>query len=151
MGLAYLKYLIFMLCFLKKKKMNNALLSTGFQRREGDAKGPAEAGMGYHWEWHIPLTTLDQIGKHFIKACYSTICQLYLKIKRLQVEPLQAVHGIIINSLIQTPLKSTKSLPSSSTGFGSAILENELLHCSIPGKFHTKAEQAAKQHLSCCF
>lgn len=76
--------------------MNNALLSTGFQRREGDAKGPAETGMGYHWEWHIPLTTLDQIGKHFIKACYSTICQLYLKIKRLQVEPLQAVDGIII-------------------------------------------------------
>lgn len=68
MGLVYLKYLIFMLCFLKKT--NSALLGTEFQRREGDGKvkgelgrvmgkRPAEAGIGYQWEWHVSKPPLE--------------------------------------------------------------------------------------------
>lgn len=44
MGLVYLKYQIFMLCFLKKK-MNGALLSTEFREGRVMGTGPAEAGI----------------------------------------------------------------------------------------------------------
>lgn len=75
---------------------------------------------------NYPLN-LDEIGKYFIKACYSTICQLYLKIRRLQIEPLQAIPGVIIKQSDSNPTKTT--IIFSRLWIRVMLLEDE--HCSI--------------------